>query len=201
MTTTPSNVQPPHQGLVLTDYPELQAYVQYASGGVSENSIAVTWQLATNSAFTTGLRSITSAVRYSSGQVAKQTVTTPLGANTWYIRARSTDGAGSVSGWTSTNIFTVDHRPFVSDMTPSHGSRIAYGDGDVVFSWSFSDGDASDIQTAYQIRAYYAGNDALLFDTGKVTSTIPQHIQAIDPADSEGFFYWQARIPPSSRWV
>jgi len=194
MTAIPSNIQPPHNGLVLTDYPELQAYVQYASGGAQETGVAVTWQLATNSAFTTNLQQVTTAIRYSSGQVAKQPVTTRLTANVWYIRAKSTDGAGVESGWSGTNIFQVDHRPFVSNMTPSHGSKVAYGTGNLVFNWTFSDGDPSDVQTAYQVRAYHAGNDALLFDTGKVNSTVRQHTQAIAPANSEGFFYWQVRV-------
>ena len=194
MTAIPSNVQPPHQGLVLTDYPQLQALVQYAGGSVQENSIAITWELATNSGFTTNLQSITTAMRYSSGQVATQNVTTRLAANVWYIRARATDGAGVVSGWTGTNIFEIDHRPFVSDMQPSHGSKIAYGDGNLRLTWTFSDGDPSDVQTAYQVRAYHASNDALLFDTGKVNSTVRAHTQAIAPANSEGFFYWQVRV-------
>jgi len=193
MTAIPSNVQPPHQGLVLTDYPELQAYVEYAAG-VQETGIAVTWNLATDAAFTTNLQSVTTAIRYASGQVAKQPVATRLNANVWYIRARSTDGAGNVSGWTGTNIFEVDHRPFVSDMSPSHGSMVSYGDGNLKFTWAFSDMDVSDVQTAYQVRAYHAGNDALLFDTGKVVSTIEQRTQAIAPANSTGYFYWQVRV-------
>lgn len=193
MTAIPSNVQPPHQGLVLTDYPELQAYVQYAAG-VQETAIAITWQLATNSGFTANLQQVTSAIRYSSGQTASQPVTTRLNANTWYIRAKATNGAGVDSGWTGTNIFEIDHRPFASDMQPSHGSKISYGDGNLRFTWKFTDTDESDVQTAYQVRAYHASNDALLFDTGKVTSTIEQHTQAIAPANSTGYFYWQVRV-------
>ena len=66
--------------------------------------------------------------------------------------------------------------------------------GNVLFSWSFTDGDPSDVQTAYQVRAYHAGNDALLFDTGKVNSTVKSHTQAVAPANNTGFFYWQVRV-------
>jgi hypothetical protein len=193
MTAIPSKVQPPHQGLVLTDYPELKAYVEYAAG-VQETAIAITWQVATDAAFTTNLQSITTAMRYSSGQTASQAITNKLTAAVWYIRAKATNGAGVDSGWTGTNIFEIDHRPFVSNMSPSHGSAIAYGDGNLKFTWTFTDMDESDVQTAYQVRAYSAGNDALLFDTGKVVSTIEQHTQAIAPANSEGYFYWQVRV-------
>lgn len=194
MTATPSNVQPPNQGLVLTDYPQLQAYVEYGAGGAQENNIAITWQLATNTAFTANVQNLTTVVRYSSGQVAVQGITTKLTATVWYIRAKATDAGGVESAWTTTNVFQVDHRPFASDMQPSHGSHISYGTGSVTFSWHFSDGDPSDVQTAYQVRAYHASNDALLFDTGKVTSTVQFRTQTIAPANSEGFYYWQVRV-------
>ena len=193
MTAIPSNVQPPHQGLVLTDYPELQAYVQYADS-VQETGIMITWQIATDALFTADLQQISTPERLSSGEVATASVTTRLSAQTWYIRAKATDGAGVESGWTGTNIFTIDHRPSVSNMSPAHGSKVAYGVGDILFSWAFSDFDPSDVQTAYQIQAFHAGNDALLFDTGKINSSVKSHTQAIAPANSTGYFYWQIRV-------
>ena len=194
MTAVPTKLQPPNLGLVLTDYPELQAVIAYAGGTVEESNIAVTWELATNASFTTNLQSVTTLMRYSSGQVATQPVTNRLSANTWFMRARSTDANGVASGWTPIHSFRLDHRPFVSDMSPAHGSKAVYGDGNLVFSWKFSDGDPSDAQTAYQVRAYHASNDAILFDTGKVNSTVAQRTQAIAPANSIGFYYWQMRV-------
>ena len=194
MTAVPTKLQPPNLGLVLTDYPELQAIVSYVGGTVEETNIAVTWELATNATFTTNLQSVTTALRYSSGQVAKQPVTNRLSANTWYMRARSTDAVGTASAWTAIHVFRLDHRPFVSDMSPAHGSKMVYGDGNIVFSWTFSDGDPSDTQTAYQVRAYHASNDAVLFDTGKVTSTVAARTQAIAPINSQGYYYWQVRV-------
>jgi hypothetical protein len=195
MTATPSNVQPPHQGLVLTDFPELQAYVEYAGvNKVQETGISIIWQLATNAGFTTDLQQITSSIRYSSGQVATASVMNRLNANTWYIRARAMDGNAVYSGWTASNIFNVDHRPFVSDMQPAHGTKMAYGSGTVQFSWSFTDGDPSDRQTAYQIRAFRTVNDAIIFDTGKIASGVQEHTQTIPFTDSTGYFFWQMRV-------
>ena len=87
---------------------------------------------------------MTTTLRYSSGQVAKQPVTNRLNANIWYMRARSTDAAGVQSAWTPIHSFRLDHRPFASDMSPAHGSKIVYGDGNLIFSWKFTDGDPSD---------------------------------------------------------
>jgi hypothetical protein len=194
MTAVPRQLQPPSLGLVLTDFPELQAVVAYAGGTVEETNIAITWQVATNPTFTQDLHSVTSAVRYSSGQVARQPIDSRLHAANWFLRAKATDINGVESAWSPFNSFQIDHRPFVSNMSPAHGAKVHYGDGNVRFAWEFSDGDPSDRQTAYQVQARHASNDAILFDTGKVTSAVAEWVQVIAPVNSTGFYYWQARV-------
>ncbi len=193
MTAVPTNVQPPNNGLVLTDYPELTAKVGYAAGGASE-VVSITWQLATNVGFTANLQSLTGATTFTSGQVAKVNVTTPLSVNAWYVRARATDGAGVLSAWSPVQLFNIDHRPFAYNLNPAQGGRVVYGTGTIRFGWEFGDGDPSDVQTAYQARAYSAANDALLFDTGKVISSAKFRDQVISAPNSNGFFYWQVKV-------
>lgn len=193
MTTAPSNLQPPTLGSVLTGFPELSAYVAYGAGGASE-SVFVTFQVASDSGFTTLLQSVTDPELHVSGQTARGSLTTRLAPGTWYFRARSTDQSGTNSAWTTTQTFVVAHKAFTSNQTPASGQRVAYGTGVVRFAWTFEDQDPTDTQSAFQVRAYKASNDASLFDTGKITSTAQFRDQTIAPADQNGYYYWQVKV-------
>lgn len=193
MTTTPTNLQPPNQGSVLQGFPELSAYIAYASGGVSE-TVYVTWQVASNSGFTTNLQSVTDTTLRSSGQTARGSLVTRLAPGTWYLRARSADQAAVNSSWATTQTFVVAHKAFSSAHSPSAGQRVAYGNGDIEFSWVFADQDPTDTQSAFQVRAFRADTDASLFDTNKVTSTNQFRVQAIALSDQNGYYYWQVRV-------
>lgn len=193
MTTAPSNLQPPDLGSVLTGFPELSAYVAYGAGGASE-SVFVTFQIASDSGFTTSVQSVSDPELHVSGQTARGSLTTRLAPGTWYFRARSTDQTGTNSAWTTAQTFTVAHKAFSSNHIPASGQRVAYGTGTIRFSWDFEDQDPTDTQSAFQVRAYRASNDTSLFDTGKITSTAQFRDQVISSGDMNGYYYWQVKV-------
>lgn len=193
MTTAPSNLQPPDLGSVLTGFPDLSAYVAYGTGGASE-TVYVTFQIASNNTFTTAVQSVTTADLYVSGQTARGSLSTRLAPATWYFRARSTDQAGVNSAWSPTQSFAVAHQAFTSSHVPGNGDRVAYGNGTIRFSWLFENQDPAETQSAFQVRAYRASNDTVLFDTGKITSTAQFRDQAIAVGDQSGYYYWQVKV-------
>jgi hypothetical protein len=193
MTTTPTTVQPSDLASVTVGSPQLSAYVAYADGGVAE-SVFVTWQVASDAAFTTDLQSITTVEVAVSGQVVRGSVPTRLAPGTWYVRARSTDLAAVNSSWSATQSFVIAHKAYTSSHVPAASQRVAYGTGDITFSWEFADQDPIDSQSAYQVRAYFASDDTLLFDSTKTTSTDELHVETIGMANQSGYYYWQVKV-------
>lgn len=193
MTTTPTSVQPPAGGSILNGFPDLSAYVAYSAGGATE-TVKIEWNVASNSGFSTALQSIVTPNFLTSGQIARGSVVTRLAPGTWYLRARATDQPGTVSGWSTTTTFTIAHKAFTSQHKPASGDRVAYGTGVIRFSWLFGDQDPTDTQSAFQVRAYRATNDASLFDTGKIVSTAQFRDQTIAVGDQNGYYYWQVKV-------
>jgi hypothetical protein len=193
MPATPTNIQPPGGGIILTDYPELSALVAYSALGASEN-VTLTWQIASDSGFTTGLITVTTSQFYPSGTVVRQGIGAQLGAGTWYVRCRSTDASAVNSAWSPVNQFTIEHRPYTNQHSPAQGQSLSYGTGLHTFSWVFADQDPGDVQTAYQVVIRRSSNDSLVVDTGKVASAAQFHNYTFAIGDNSGYFYWTVKV-------
>jgi hypothetical protein len=88
------------------------------------------------------------------------------------------DRYGQTSAWqTTTDSFTVQHQPLAQNITPSSGKVIDQNVTPV--RWTFGDPWTGDAQTAYQIKVYNDAN-ALVYDSGKLSSTALQHFLAIN---------------------
>lgn len=119
-----------------------------------------------------------------------------LAQGNWNWRVRSKDEYGTYSSWSATRTFTVAHAPASSNWTPSLGVSTAYGTGNVVVSWSFTDLWSEDSQSAYQVRVW-AGSDptTYLYDSGVTISTdLSYEIVALDTAYKDVDLYWQVRV-------
>jgi hypothetical protein len=90
---------------------------------------------------------------------------------TWYWRARIKDDLGGYSAWAE-SLFVITHPPAALPTGPSDSASIVYASGDVTFTWSFSDHEPTDGQTAYQIVLTRTDTNATVTDTGKVSSSV-----------------------------
>lgn len=97
-----------------------------------------------------------------------------LQSGTWWVRAAQEDVFGTLGAWTAAQQFTVSHKPTATPISPTRGATFRYGlDGQVTFTWRFSDGYEHDSQTAYRIliEVNDSENPQVVLDTGKVEST------------------------------
>jgi hypothetical protein len=176
----PTAVKPAAAAVASTDRPILQATmafpVLYAPFRLKEQ-----WQIASDSGFTTNLRTITEPdtdFRYFqvTPPVADEIVDAPgeLSQGTWYIRSRSIDEYGWAGAWSTGTSFTVAHKSVGGNLAPNNNQIVIYGSfGAVNFTWKFSDPSPYDFQTAYQITVENAIDNSAVADSGKVTSVLP----------------------------
>jgi len=61
----------------------------------------------------------------------------------------------------------------------------------VTFSWTFSDPDAGDSQSAYQLQIGDSGFTTIYLDTGKVSSTAQNTTQTLPSNMTVGIYYWR----------
>ena len=94
-----------------------------------------------------------------------------LSQSHWYSRVRAIDVYGQVGAWSSNFEFDVSHIPVVADADPN--LDIAFDKDTELVQWRFTDPWSGDLQTAYQLKVYNL-TDNLLFDSGKVLSSIPK---------------------------
>lgn len=178
-------VTAPVNSVSANDHPILQATVQNSALYPNVNG-KIEFNLARDSAFTSDLRSIAepdSKFRYFGSTNASNppaiTVslqlsgigTQKLYSGTWYIRARVVSDLGQNSAWSATSHFSVSHPPSAAPSSPTAGSLIEYGSGTINFSWSFSDTESTDTQTAYQLVIIRTDTGATVYDSTKVTSS------------------------------
>lgn len=91
-----------------------------------------------------------------------------LPQGTIYARVRAADKWGNAGPWSTSQTFTVNHKPFARNVTPTGGE-----DYDPVvnpISWEFADPWGGDRQTAYQVVV--KDGSLTVSDTGKRYSTM-----------------------------
>jgi hypothetical protein len=175
----PTSVTPVQGATVNTDIPTLGATVS------STGTYAILqWQLARDAGFGTNLRNFSEEEGWSTYGTqgpyklsGAGTIDIPAGFNIelfqglWYLRARQKNGVEEYSPWTTSQTFTVDHKPSAAPVTPSGDSTLDYQTaGSVTFEWTFSDASPVDFQTAWQIVCERNDNGTVIFDTGKIAS-------------------------------
>lgn len=153
------------------------------------------FQIATDTAFTTGVRNLiepdTDLLIQGLAEEVVPAISalTPQGA--FYMRAKAIDELGLESDWTDYNAFTVSHPPTTSNHTPA--TRVAYGATNT-FSWLFGDTNSDDVQTAYQIVISKVSDGSTVLDTGKVTSTAQMANIAVGSGNKNLELVWKIRV-------
>ena len=111
----------------------------------------------------------------------------------WYVRALTVDEWGKQGAWSASQTFTVSHPPSATPVGPS-GTNI-YGTGAVTFNWNFSDSYVNDFQTAYEVIVEKNSDGSLVYDSGKVTSTVRSHTSSTIPAvNKDTQLRWKVRV-------
>jgi hypothetical protein len=178
---------------ITTNTPTLGATLTAAT---ENRTVKAEWQLATDSGFTTALKTVTEAdtdLRTSGATTEVTPVASKLSQTTWYIRAREIDQYGQASTWTSGTTFTVSHAPTATTRIPVASSTSEYG-ATTVFGWTFGDASSSDTQTAYQIIVERNDTGAAVLDTGKVMSTGSTGSHAISATYKDVVLRWKIRV-------
>jgi phosphotransferase system IIB component len=162
-------------------------------------------QLASDSGFTTNLRTCTqpdSAFQYFGSvdtllgpgklvQVDGSLLSAVLFTGGWYWRARVISDKGKVGAWSSPETFNVLHAPILTPRTPKPGILQGYGTGDVTFSWTFSDSEPADSQSAYYLKVTRTDTGVLIVDTNWVTSSVKSVVQNFASSLKEIPLSWQ----------
>lgn len=148
-----------------------------ARTGAYDSTARVEYQLATDTAFTENVKSVTEPISADRSANSTHSLVIPaasmLSQGTWYIRARSIATEYLFSDWTAYTVFSVSHPPGASNLTPSGGAGLLGGDGVASgrFSWSFVDPYPSDTQSAFQIQIERNDTTELVHDSGKQMSS------------------------------
>lgn len=162
-------------------------------------------QFATNAGFSTGVFAVDEADSlyrtYESpngGSAAAQyyiTYTLPqanrLVTGAWYVRARIVDDFNGASAYSTAILFDVAHPPAA---LPAGASTVGYEAGNVVFTWSFTDPDPADNQTAYQIILSRVDTGATVTDTGKISSTTTSGVINVSASLKDVPLSWKVRL-------
>lgn len=143
------------------------------------------WQWATDSGFTTNVKTITendskfqsySSTDGSNRPIRIGTMVVPdaekfTQSGTWYGRVRMLDDLGFWSNWSDTEIILLSHPPTALNSSPVDGAISLWGTGDTRFAWRFSDTEPTDVQSAYRVIVTRVDTGVGVADTGKVTSS------------------------------
>lgn len=175
----PVLVKPAATTVVNTDRPVLQATlafpVLYAPFRAKQQ-----WQLASDSGFTTNLRTVTEPdADYRLFQVNPPIATEPVDApgeltqGTWYVRSRSLDEYGWAGAYSAAQSFSVSHPPLAGQLAPRNGTIVLYGSfGAINFTWKFTDSSPYDYQTSYRIVVENATDSSVVVDSGKIAASL-----------------------------
>lgn len=167
----PTAVTPAAGATVTTNQPTLGATLGAASEGRTSK---VRWQIAQDSGFTVGLRTITEGdvdLRVSGATTEVVPGGSKISQGTWYLRAAAVDQYGQVGAYSSTTTFSSSHPPVAAPTSPIADASVVYATN-TNFNWSFSDPYGADTQTAYQIIVERNDTGAVVFDTNKISSTV-----------------------------
>lgn len=168
-------------------------------------------QVATDTAFTQNVRSAiepNKAYKYFSSigttvagekivNIPGTLLSAPLFTGHWYIRARLVTDKGQVGPWTiaedDSGDFTVVHPPVSTAITPKNNSVVDYGAGSVSFTWSTSDTEPTDTQSAYNVIISRSDTGDIILDTGWVASSAKSAMIAIPIANKDQPLQWKVR--------
>lgn len=190
--TVPTSITPAPNATIATDRPSLTATLAALSEG---RRLKAEWQLATNSGFSTNLRTVTESdadLRTSGATTEPVPTTSILFQSIWYLRARGVDEFGNTGAWSSGQIFTVAHRPVAGPTSPANDSVTTFTSTD--FSWNFSDPEPSDVQTAYQLIIERNDTGAVLSDSGKIISSSKTRTVSTGSLLKDVKMRWKVRV-------
>lgn len=188
----PSGVTPVDLATVSTDFPLLGATMAALSEDRKQHA---EWQIATNNTFASNLKTITenAADNRLSGST---TELVPSGSGLfqglWYLRARSIDEFGNAGAYSTTQSFTVTHKPVASPASPANDSTSVYAT--TTFNWIFSDPEPTDTQSAYQFVLERNDTGAVLYDSGKVVSTVKSRSITTATTLKDVKMRWKVRV-------
>lgn len=195
---SPTAISPASGATVTTDTPLLTATLAtHPSGSTIKQKLE--WQIASDTGFTTNLKTITesSAFLRAAGTPATISVTpaNQLTQGTWYVRVRALDEMGTVGAWSATNNFTVAHAPTTTGHSPtSNQTRDYSGTGNTLLSWIFQDTSPTDVQTAYQVVIERNDTGVGVVDTGKITTGVASYVATIASGLKDVVLRWKVRV-------
>jgi hypothetical protein len=202
----PTNVGP--TGVVPNERPTLQVRVQN-SGLYPNIKGKIEWNLATNSGFSSNLKTIiepdsnyryfgstNSSVppQYNISLMLSGVGSQQLFTGTWYMRSRVVSDLGQVSAWSTTTTFAVLHKPAALPKSPNVASFSVYDANGVPFTWVFSDTETTDVQTAYQLLIVRTDTGATVLDTGKVASSVNGATVSLSSTLKDISLQWQVSL-------
>lgn len=205
MAAAPVLVTPVSGSMVTTSRPNLSANLT-SDRTWAKAQVKLRWQFATNSSFTTNLIDYLQddskfytidGANVSTGFVRSNDVLSnlyTLSQSTWYVRSAEVDELNNQGPWSTAYQFTVAHPPSASNLSPTAGVLMAYGDGTVLFSWKFNDAFTGDSQTAFQIIVENNTTGAVLIDTGKIVSTKSSYSMVLDATFRDVPLRWRVRL-------
>lgn len=170
----PTVLTPAASATVTTDVPTLG--MTLGASTVTGATVRGEWLLATDSGFTANLRTVTEPAGESRTSGATTEAVTAgaseLFQTTWFMKGRELDSNGLYGTYSASQSFTVAHAPSANPTAPVGQATVPYN-ATIGFTWTFSDPSPTDSQTAYQVIVERDSDGLQLWDSGKVTSTIP----------------------------
>lgn len=196
--STPTGVTPVTGGINLDGNPTLGANLVANGDGAKQG---IEWIIASNSSFTANVKTVTlDAAKWTAGASGAVTPVTQkpspnlqLTAGTWYVKARAKDEYGQYSAYSATNSFSVSHPATSKNLVPEANSVKLYTTN-TVFSWTFSDPLFTDSQSAYQVVISFADDGTILYDSGKVSSTLSSISVPLGAGNKDDQLKWKVRL-------
>jgi hypothetical protein len=195
----PINISPAGGQSVSTDRPTFSAQFKEVYSQPQLNRY-IKWQVASDSAFTTNLKSIIDDTSYrplntpgSGGAVVVTTevadASEELFQGLWYIRAYEIDELNNSSPATPSDTFNITHPPVAANLAPNSSAVAIYGLGSVQMQWTFTDPSPYDFQTAYEIFVFDVDGNTI-FDSGKLVSGNHTGVATIPSANKDQLLSW-----------
>lgn len=138
--------------------------------------VKIEWRWATDAGFTTNLDNYIELDSAYTQVGATHTLVVPVAhklfTGLWNLEARVVpESTYTQSAWSAIVPFEVRHLPRAINMTPTSVTSQAVQYGTQVFSWTFSDPNPTDHQTAYDLYIYDSTR-TIISDTGKIPSLV-----------------------------
>lgn len=123
------------------------------------------------------------------------TTETPLTQNTWYCRSRLVDDFGAVGPWQTVSApYLISHAPAAANLQPGVGSVVMIYGVPTTFSWLFNDPYFQDVQTAYQVVIERVSDSVIVWDSGKVSSSVSSASTTISSTYKDTDLRWKVRV-------